>query len=267
MSNLELSSCNEKVNQNMRRLKKKNSPSSFVTQGSRLGFASSMLYLLWEAALSMNASPRHSHVCAHVTFISTSTLTPTWESRELVIVCYSHQWCACSSLCCVVTQSCPLCNPMDCSPPGSSVHGVSQARIPEWVAISSCRGSSDPETEPMSPASPALAGGFLPLSHRGNSEVKVYVDKYLRWICNSSLFQRYICVKLHYTLTVNTSLKRWNVEAGMRPPPQPSSYLLLRLIHERDLQTDFFFFLLYSRSFLAIYFIFLTFYFILAIAD
>ena len=36
-----------------------------------------------------------------------------------------------------VAQSCPtLCNPMDCSPPGSSVHGISQAGIPEWAAIS-----------------------------------------------------------------------------------------------------------------------------------
>ena len=39
---------------------------------------------------------------------------------------------------CLVSQSCPaLCDPMDCSPPGSSVHGVFQARILEWVAISS----------------------------------------------------------------------------------------------------------------------------------
>ena len=36
-----------------------------------------------------------------------------------------------------VTQSCPtLCNPMDCSPPGSSALGIIQARILEWVAIS-----------------------------------------------------------------------------------------------------------------------------------
>ena len=36
-----------------------------------------------------------------------------------------------------VTQSCPtLCDPMDCSPPGSSVHGILQARILEWAAIS-----------------------------------------------------------------------------------------------------------------------------------
>ena len=37
----------------------------------------------------------------------------------------------------LVVQSCPtLCDPMDCSPPGSSVHGILQAKIPEWVAIS-----------------------------------------------------------------------------------------------------------------------------------
>ena len=47
-------------------------------------------------------------------------------------------------LCCAKSlQSCPtLCNPMDCSPLGSSVHGILQARILEWVAISFSRGSS-----------------------------------------------------------------------------------------------------------------------------
>ena len=40
-------------------------------------------------------------------------------------------------------QSClTLCDPMDYSPPGSSVHGILQTRIPEWVVISSSRGSS-----------------------------------------------------------------------------------------------------------------------------
>ena len=38
----------------------------------------------------------------------------------------------------LVTQSCPtLCHPMDCSPPGSSIHGIFQARVLEWVAIPS----------------------------------------------------------------------------------------------------------------------------------
>ena len=46
-------------------------------------------------------------------------------------------------LVCSVAQSClTLCDPMDCSPLGSSVHGILQARILEWVAISSSRGSS-----------------------------------------------------------------------------------------------------------------------------
>ena len=45
----------------------------------------------------------------------------------------------------LVAQSCPtLCGPMDCSPPGSSVHGILQARKLEWVAISSSRGDSQP---------------------------------------------------------------------------------------------------------------------------
>ena len=45
----------------------------------------------------------------------------------------------------LVAQSCPtLCYSMDCSPPGSSVHGILQARILEWVAITFSRGSSWP---------------------------------------------------------------------------------------------------------------------------
>ena len=50
------------------------------------------------------------------------------------------QRCVCSG-----TQSYPsLCDPMDCSPPGSSVHGILQARILEWVAMPSSRVSFQP---------------------------------------------------------------------------------------------------------------------------
>ena len=49
-----------------------------------------------------------------------------------------------------VTQSCPtLCDPMDCSPPGSSAHGVFQTRVLEWVAISFSRGSSQATGKPL----------------------------------------------------------------------------------------------------------------------
>ena len=48
----------------------------------------------------------------------------------------------------LVAQSCPtLCDPMDCSLPGSSVHGISQARILEWVAMPFSRGSSRDGTQ------------------------------------------------------------------------------------------------------------------------
>ena len=53
------------------------------------------------------------------------------------------------SYCCLVTKSCPsLLQPHDHSLPVSSVHGISQARIPEWVVISSSRGSPDSGIEP-----------------------------------------------------------------------------------------------------------------------
>ena len=62
----------------------------------------------------------------------------------------------------VCAQSCPtLCSPMDCSLPGSSVHGISQARILEWVATSFSRGSSWPRGRTCVSWSFALAGGFF----------------------------------------------------------------------------------------------------------
>ena len=61
--------------------------------------------------------------------------------------------------CCSVSQSCPtLCEPMDCSPAGSSVHGILQTRILEWVAIPFSRGSSWPRDRiPVS----CIAGRFF----------------------------------------------------------------------------------------------------------
>ena len=51
------------------------------------------------------------------------------------------------ALCLVAQLRQPLCDPTDCSPPGSSVRGISQARIVEWVAISFSRGSSQPRDQ------------------------------------------------------------------------------------------------------------------------
>ena len=61
-------------------------------------------------------------------------------------------------------QSCPLCNPMDCSPPGSSVHGILQARVLEWIVMPPPEDLSNPGIEPTSLMSPTLAGGFFTTS-------------------------------------------------------------------------------------------------------
>ena len=63
---------------------------------------------------------------------------------------------------CSVAQSCPtLYDPMDCSLPGSSVHGIFQARILEWVDVSYSRGSSWPKDWTHISATLVLAGGFF----------------------------------------------------------------------------------------------------------
>ena len=55
----------------------------------------------------------------------------------------SHRGCVCVGVCVLVTQSYPtLCDPMDCSPSGSLVHEILQARILEWVAFPFSRVSS-----------------------------------------------------------------------------------------------------------------------------
>ena len=60
----------------------------------------------------------------------------TWSSERL------------NSLPVLVAESClTLCNPMDCSPPGFSVHGILQARILEWITIPFSRGSSQPRDQ------------------------------------------------------------------------------------------------------------------------
>ena len=68
-------------------------------------------------------------------------------------------------MCAQSLQSCQtLCDPMDYSPPDSSVHGILQARILEWVAMPPPGDLPDPEIEPVSLMSPALTGRFFTTS-------------------------------------------------------------------------------------------------------
>ena len=70
--------------------------------------------------------------------------------------------------CCLATQLyLTLCDPMDCSPSGSSVCGISQARMQEWLSFPTPRGLSNLGIEPMSPT---LAGGFFTTQPLGKLE-------------------------------------------------------------------------------------------------
>ena len=71
----------------------------------------------------------------------------------------------CTGVCAKSLPACPtLCDPMDCSPPGFSVHRILQAGILEWLAIPSSRGSYQPGIELTSLTSPLLAGGCFTTS-------------------------------------------------------------------------------------------------------
>ena len=71
---------------------------------------------------------------------------PTWLTRRIIKY-------RCSARLCLT-----LCDPMDCSLPGFSVHGIPQARILEWFAISYSRGSSRPRDQTCISC---IAGGFF----------------------------------------------------------------------------------------------------------
>ena len=77
----------------------------------------------------------------------------------------------------------------DCSLPGSSVHGISQARMLEWVAISFSRGRSWPRV--WSPC-PALAGGSFPLSHKGSNKCHYMRAKVCQIGKNSAFLSRWL---------------------------------------------------------------------------
>ena len=70
--------------------------------------------------------------------------------------------CVCCTMLCLVAQLyLTLCDPMDCSPPASSVHGILQARILEWVAMPSSRESSQPRDCTQVSCGSRIAGSFF----------------------------------------------------------------------------------------------------------
>ena len=95
---------------------------------------------------------QHTRHCSSAGIISNKkhapplfSLTSSSNGRDRELLSAVATW---HDVLCFITQSCPtLCCSMDCSPPGSSVHGILQARIMEWAAMPSSRGSSQPRDQ------------------------------------------------------------------------------------------------------------------------
>ena len=87
-------------------------------------------------------------------------------------------------LCVLVAQSCPtLCNPMDCSPPGSSVHRIFQSRILEWVAIAFSRRYSQPRDWTQAPRGRQI---LYHLNQQGSPApfiLNIYLDVSIAQLC------------------------------------------------------------------------------------
>ena len=134
----------------------------------------------------------------------------------------------------VHTQSCPtLCNPMDCSPPGSSVHGILQARILEWVAISSSRGSFWPRKNPHVLCLLHWQVDSLPRCHMGSPEntlnlhnivCQIYLKKKKK-LSHAIRTHLYTTLKslystFHMSLTLFSAHRLWwDIVLGFSPQP------------------------------------------------
>ena len=99
-------------------------------------------------------------------------------------MCVSVCVCVCVCVCVMkVVQSCPtLCDPLDCSLPGSFVHGILQARILKWVAIPFSRGSTWP---------------------RDQTQVSCIAGKFFIWATGKP-----ICIRVKSTIYVSASCAR-----------------------------------------------------------
>ena len=105
--------------------------------------------------------------------------------------------CVCACVCAKMLQSClTLCDPMDYSPPGSSIQGILQARILEWVAMPSSRGIFP--TQGSNPClfslmSSSLAGGFFTMS-------ATYIYIYIWYGIHMYGICMYVCIHVNLSL-------------------------------------------------------------------
>ena len=129
-----------------------------------------------------------------------------------------------------ITQSClTVCNPMDCGLPGSSVHGILQARILEWVAIPFSRGSSQPSG--IKSRSPALqADSLLSGPPRNITICKFWLQEIMRNLETEAKFTLSLCLSLPHPFPPSLS---HSLFLSLSLP------LCLSLSHQSPLQNQF----------------------------
>ena len=121
--------------QEARTLKSRCGQSCIPSAGSREGsFLAPSSFRWLQASLGLWLNHSGLCLCLHTAF---------WH--------LNHCWCVCVCTCACAQLGLTRCDPTDCSPSGSSVHGIFQACILEWVAISSPRGSPLPRDQTCIP--------------------------------------------------------------------------------------------------------------------
>ena len=104
------------------------------------------------------------------TFQTTSLFLIFFHSGQFI--CNTYKLCL-SALDCLLDACLTRCDPMDCSPPGSSVHGIIPVRMLEWVAIPSSRRYSQPRWNPCLLRLPHCRQILYRLSHEGSLRLSV----------------------------------------------------------------------------------------------
>ena len=129
------------------------------------------------------------------------------------------------SMCVLPLQSCvSLCDPMNCSPEGSSVHGILQARILKWVAISSSKGSSQPKDWTHVSYVSCSGRGFFTTSATWKPHRYRYISS-VQWLSRVQVFATPRTAAHQASLSITNSqslLKLMSVESLM-----PSKHLIL----------------------------------------
>ena len=204
-----------------------------------------VLLTQWEQNSSFSATVKHHHRVVSVGNQNPRLISFIWlvgkrrqDEREktqnfLITNMSSHslwsKWPNFNSTVCV--HSClTLYDHIHCSPSGSSVHGILQARIPKWVVIHSSRG---PGIKPASPASPALAGGFFTTEPSGKpfSSIKLMLNPcFLNWATVQDFsFKKLMIPPILRAITVEKCIirkekSRLKIHTNVRIPEVSSSW-------------------------------------------